>query len=730
MKTTSRNTVAVLVWGLLLVGASSVSFGETVRLYFDAATPQIAFAAADIRTALEKQKHTVEAADLSALAQAGSGNKIVLALATNKAIVSMLETEGGKAVGGLGEQAYALRTTSKAGLSYWALGGDAAGTMYGGLQLAQNIAVDGLAGRYENEESPFMLNRGMKLNLPLDRRIPTYVGGWTSTSAKKAIPHVWDMPFWTKLIDQQARNRYNMLSVWVHHPFPALVKLADYPKAGLPDIEGFDGFKKVMSHEERVAYWRQVMRYAHSRGMKFYFFNWNIYTDFAKDSYPGLKPDPKSKEVLDYMAKSMAALLETYPELDGFGITSGDGMDGTSEENVQWTWDAMGKATADYLRANPSRKFNLIHRSVKASPEAVNRIYAPLKALPNATLDYSVKYAMAHMYSTTTPQWTGDIKSVSKLGMKTWLTFRNDDYFYLNWGDPKFVREFLSAIPHKEVVVGMYIGIDGFNPSRTYFCKDERLNGQLEVERRWYMEMLWGRLAYNPKTSDEVLKGLLATRYPTMPADALYEAWALASRSLPKVTELIMGKWKLDFHWYPEGCWSDPRRETGFRTIDDFANSTTVANASKLCDIAASAKGECKGKKSSYEVADEMEADSARALSLIKTMHGSGSADADAAINNIKQMAYLSAYYMHKIRGATLKKAGKTEQARDEMGKAYGWWISYSRAMSASYYPDSFRSLAIAPDWTYADAAVLKEYADLGGKGIPKSSLMEELKAK
>jgi len=31
------------------------------------------------------------------------------------------------------------------------------------------------------------------------------------------------------LIDQQARNRDNLLSVWVHHPFPALVKVPTIP---------------------------------------------------------------------------------------------------------------------------------------------------------------------------------------------------------------------------------------------------------------------------------------------------------------------------------------------------------------------------------------------------------------------------------------------------------------------------------------------------------------------
>jgi hypothetical protein len=725
MKTMPFTRIATATWMLLaLLGLSALSSAETVRLYFDPATPQIAFAAGDIKAALEKRNHTVRTHDLAALTEAGAGKKIVLAVAADKTVASMLSAQGGKPAAALGAQAYALRTTTAPDLSYWVLGGDANGAMYGGLQIAENISFSGFSGSFDSEESPFLLNRGMKLNLPLDRRIPTYVGRWTSNSAKKAIPHVWDMTFWKTLIDQQARNRYNVLSVWVHHPFPALVKLSDYPKACLPRIEGFDGFVKEMDHDQRVAFWREVMGYAHDRGMKFYFFNWNIHLEHAQEQYPAITEDPKNSTTLDYMYKSMRALMETYPELDGFGITAGDGMKGTSEENTTWTWNAIGKAATDYLSENPSRKFNLINRSVGSRPESWNTIYAPQKAAPNVTMNYSLKYAMAHMYSTTTPRWTGNIESINKLGLKTWLTFRNDDFFYLNWGDPQFVRDFMAGIPFKETVVGMYIGIDGYNPSRTYFYKNESLNGQLEVERRWYMEMLWGRLSYNPRMSDDVFKNLLAKRYPKVSGGDLFEAWALASRSLPKVTELVMGEWKLDFHWYPEGCWSG--RGVGFRTIDAFANDTTIAKGSSLCDIATSAAGECKGRKSSYVVADEMQADAKKALSLINTMESGGNADLEVAINNVKQMAYLSTYYAHKVRGATYKKVGEIEKARDEMGKAYCWWMAYSRSMENSYHADSFRNLPIAPDWTFADAVVLKEYTDLGGAGIPDCNGTQE----
>ncbi len=711
--------------GLILFAIPALLFAETVGIFTDYSIPQLKFAAGDVKTALESKGFTVEMNSLSKLKSGYSKKKVVIALASNSDIAKVLTNEGESIPTGLGEQAYALRTTNKTNTAYWVLGGDVNGAMYGAFQIAENIDVEGFSGTYNNQETPFLLNRGMKLNMPLDKRIPTYVGRWTATSTTKAIPHVWDMTFWKKLIDQQARYRYNVLSVWVHHPFPALVKLADYPKACLPNIEGFDGFVKELNHEQRVVFWREVMQYAHSRGMKFYFFNWNVYLDYAKDQYPALTANGNNATTKDYTYKSMYALIDTYPELDGFGISAGDGMMGeeqgfNNDKNLktQWTWEVYGKAVHDYLTANPTRKFNLIHRGIGTSVEIWNEKFSPLKSLPNSTINYSVKYAQAHMYSTPTPQWTNAVQEVAKLKMQSWLTIRNDDYFYFNWGDPKFVRDYMAGIPEKHSVVGMYIGSDGYTPSRTYFCKDEAMNGQLEVERRWYMEMLWGRISYNPQTSDNAFKNLLTKRFKTISANDLFDAWSLASRSLPKVTELIMREWSLDFHWYPEGCWSDPNRG-GFKTIDGFANETSVARGSNLCDIAKSAADSCEGKKSSYTLADEIQADSEKALAVINSIKVNGNADLEMAVMNVKQMANLGIYYAHKIRGATYKKAGLTEKARAEMAKAYCWWISYTDLMEVTYYGDSFRNHFIKPNWHFANAAALKEYTDLGGVGIP-----------
>lgn len=52
---------------LAFAASHTIAVAETVRLYFDAASPQIAFAAGDIKAALEKQKHTVETHGLGAM---------------------------------------------------------------------------------------------------------------------------------------------------------------------------------------------------------------------------------------------------------------------------------------------------------------------------------------------------------------------------------------------------------------------------------------------------------------------------------------------------------------------------------------------------------------------------------------------------------------------------------------------------------------------------------------
>lgn len=705
----------------VFLGCTSALRAETIQLYFDSAAPQIAFAAGDIKAVLEKQKHEVKTHDLSTLNKAGAGKKIILALASNKVVSDQVAAEGGKSASGLGEQAYALRTTDKPDLSYWVLGGDATGAMYGGFQIAENIRFNQFAERYNNEESPAILKRGIKLNLPLDKESVTYESSnKVSDSARQAIPHVWDLNFWTAWFDEMARNRYNVVSVWNNHPFTSMIKMAEYPDVVIKDVTGYDGFSKKMSIDEKIEHWKKVMAYAHSRGFDFYLINWNIWTDGATGKY-GITDDKEkattSQPTINYMRKCMTTLLETYPDLDGFGITQGENMSGDKSDEATFLGKTYGQGMADYAKRNPDRKLRFIHRWHMADFSDMKKNFGELMKLPNITFDMSYKYSKAHMYATAVPAWMSDSEkdALRKNDLKSWQTVRNDSLYFVHWGDPDFARAYLKGLKDQgDWFRGFLMGSDGFCPTKVFYSKNSVTQGLLEVQRRWYMSMIWGRLAYNPATSDTVFKNYMAQRYPEVSAETLFKAWSKASSGLPKATELVHGTMKLDFQWWPEGCQS----HKGFVTAAMFADAEP-GKGSTLCSIAQSASNKCEGGKSSYALADEIEADAKAALEIVSKMTPAANTELGVTINSIQTMSYLTLYYANKIRGATHLKANQKDQARDTLGTAYCWWIKYSDLMDSMFTGMKMQRTEELPGWHAHDSAVFKEYTDLGGVGIP-----------
>ena len=61
----------------------------------------------------------------------------------------------------------------------------------------------------------------------------------------------------------------------------------------------------------------------------------------------------------------------------------------------------------------------------------------------------------------------------------------------------------------------------------------------------------------------------------------------------------------------------------------------------------------------------------------------------------------------------------KNNEAKDAMGTAYCWWMKYSNLMDANFNGMSCQRSFTFETWHQHDAAVLKEYTDLGGVGTP-----------
>ena len=65
-------------------------------------------------------------------------------------------------------------------------------------------------------------------------RTPTYSG--FNDAHHNNVPVMWEMDFWTEMLDHLARNRYNVISLWNMHPFPSIVKVPEYPDIALKDV--------------------------------------------------------------------------------------------------------------------------------------------------------------------------------------------------------------------------------------------------------------------------------------------------------------------------------------------------------------------------------------------------------------------------------------------------------------------------------------------------------------
>ena len=82
-------------------------------------------------------------------------------------------------------------------------GAGPAGVMYGGLDIAEAIRTGTLDTLKDSVHTPHIAQRGIKFNIPLDLRTPSYTD--PSHAAQANIPEVWSMEFWREFLDDMAR---------------------------------------------------------------------------------------------------------------------------------------------------------------------------------------------------------------------------------------------------------------------------------------------------------------------------------------------------------------------------------------------------------------------------------------------------------------------------------------------------------------------------------------------
>lgn len=685
-----------------------------IAIQIDSRDEQLSFAGKEIEKAGRDKGFQVIISGLTG--KAANEEMLVKIVSDSASAIRVAENEKLKSPQSFRWQAYSVRVKNagKQKIIY-ILSGDKTGAMYGGLDVAEAIHLQTITTLIDSDNKPYLDRRGIKFNIPLDLRTPSYSD--MSDAGQQNIPVMWDMDFWHQQLDEMARNRYNVLSLWNLHPFPSLVKIPEFPDVALTDVWrtkapihdhyslNGDGYVtpellsnhevvKKMSIDEKILFWKNVMAYAKTRGVEVYWFTWNIFTYGAEGKH-GINDNQDNDTTIAYFRAAVREMVLTYPGLAGIGITAGEHMQsGRSRySNEKWLGMTYGQGIKDALLKEPDRSFRLIHRFHQTNLQEIQDAF---KDYPGP-FDLSLKYAIAHMYAIPNPAFVRPAMTIFSSKLKTWLTLRNDDVYSFRWGNPAFARQFILSIPEPEKVAGYYMGPDGYIWGKDFLEKDKQAPQLLIIQKQWYSFMLWGRLSYNPSIKDELFNKTLQAHFTGVPVQPLVKSWSAASLVFPWITRLAWGD--VDFKWLPEASISRQSYK-GFYTVRDFMEVDPEAG-SNIRNVVQWAQNYKTNPHDSLlsplAVADTLDKYTRIALTNLKQLPArkEGSSDElNRTLGDIEAFATIGKYYAEKIRAAASLALynfyGLNKDQQDAikyLTNAKSFWIKYAEIYSSQYKP-------------------------------------------
>jgi hypothetical protein len=469
---------------LLILFFSSValtSFGgvKEVVLRIDAeASPEIAFGANRLKSALEAENYAVTLSNSPAESAKGA------------IVIDVAQTANPT----LPREGYAI-TSLKGRIRI--LGNDASGALYGCIDLAKIIADEGELPESPNlQDYPRMALRGACIGL----QKPYYLPGrrvYEYPYTPETFPWFYDQSLWIEYLDLLVDNKMNSLYLWNGHPFASLVKLEEYPYAVEVDEETFKRNEAVFAF---------LTAEAQKRGIWVIQMFYNIIVSKPFADHHGIRTQDRSRPITplisDYTRKSIAAFIEKYPNV-GLLVCLGEAMD-TYEDDVKWFTETILPGVKDGLRA--------LGRTDEP-PIALRAHDTHCRMVMEAALPiYKNLYTM-HKYngeSLTTYQPGGpwgeihkDLSSLGSIHIANVHILANLEPF--RYGSPDFIQKAVQAMHaiHGANALHLY-------PQASYwdwpYTADKTSSRLKEMDRDWIWYESWARYAWNDQRNrnDEI----------------------------------------------------------------------------------------------------------------------------------------------------------------------------------------------------------------------------------
>ncbi|MDQ1914512.1 hypothetical protein RAC89_29470 [Paenibacillus sp. GD4] len=689
----------------------------SISLMFPDRSAKITFAIGRLQAAIEnlgKSRSVLEE-------QRPSVNHIIIHIGDKGAAEGSFGLTADRSVGAEGFEI--RRSPYEGNPALYILARDESGAMYGVLEVAEQLRIHGdLESISECIVNPGFSFRAVKFNLPWS----TYRRNECFELQKETVR---DLAFWQAFMDMMAENRYNVLTLWCLHPFPYMIKPTNFPKATPFTDEELADWKR---------FWTSLFQMAHDRGIETYLVNWNIFVSesFREHYDPSAVSDEtfyhhgdyySTDQIKQYTRECVTQLIDEYPGLTGFGISVGERMNGmTPQLRQDWIEDVYYEG----MKA-AGRPIKFIHRApFSVDPSITRASIENNQGLPEPVW-VEVKFNWSHAYSSTKLLMThggsegmeGYWEPEPQNYKITWMV-RNEDFFTLRWAQPDFIRRHLSE-NGQDYVGGYYIGSECFIPAVDYSHAPDspHIQWTYAFEKHWLYYMLWGRLLYDPMTSDKVFANAIANRYGKSIGYPLLEAFSSVCKMPMALASFISFSW--DFTLYTEGFLSTDKSEynsgQAFISLEDLLSSETLdpdyLSIRRYVDHITDNKS-VEGYVTPLQLADTLENDARLGLGVLASI-ADGSPALCCEMGDIEAWAHLGLYFAAKLRAGVCFEFYVRTGEEAERQKALQWleqpnavkhWDDLIRVTNSHYVEQPLLHLGKTPfSWELFRPQVLED---------------------
>lgn len=641
------------------------------------------FAARELAASLRAKNLEVRQIALSGPIPEGAA--ILIGLQANGTRLGELQRNGKLAVPASAE-AFALTAAELEGRRIAvAAGSDSRGLMYALLELARRI---------EFLDSHTPVDPWLRQLRPESGRPAVPSRGMIQFLHSADLERSWyyDREYWENYLGMLARDRFNSFNLVFAHqtsylapPYPFLFDVEEHPQVKVPGLSAADQARNLQTLQ-------MISRMARERGIDFIM---GIWEQRAWRRGQTSMVDGLSDEVLvDYARLAMRKLLRLCPDITGIQlrVNNESGIDNPLQTRFYRDGILAGMKAA-------GRPVLLDLRGWGALPDTID---ASIKSgLP---LRVSAKYwaefmGMPYQAAAMLPSYSyGDFLRYPRLYPMLYQVWSLGSHRLLPWGSVDWMKRFVPT-----TLLGDGIGFETCAPLSQkgfgnapgdwhIFTSPEREYYRWEFQRYWLYYLLYGRLSYDPGTSEDVWMDEFRARFGRGAAPDLFDAFQSASEIIPFLSSYRLSNANM-YIW--------PEKQMG--GILDFFLEVKPADPERFADFEEYAGARLRGERTAKMMpeeaarrlsrwADDTERALARAGTSVKAAD-----NREFAANGIdlNVLATLARYHARKILAAAnlglFYKTGDESVlriARSQAAAGLEVWERLVRLTDGVYFPN------------------------------------------